>query len=107
VTRGEPGGVWLERVRNDLGDPMSTIPVGEGDNGLWRVRSEEHGTQFVVSHAEALSVADRLAGRDPWDAKYERRDPGPAPADRFDRSRRHRHDEARRTQSNRGERHSR
>ena len=58
--RGERGDVWLERVCDQAGTPMSTIAFGRCDHGLWRVRSEQHGTHLVVSHAEALRVADTL-----------------------------------------------
>ncbi len=142
--REERGDVWLERVCDDAGTPMSAIAVGGGDNGLWRVGSEQHGTQLVVSHAEALRVADTLVGdpagrlktkmhqffesvidtrissgrlvdarttdrrrRDASGATHDRRRPGPAPADGPERSFRRSHDEARRTQSSRGQRHSR
>jgi hypothetical protein len=62
-SRGEGGNVWLERVCDEAGTPMSAITIGARDNGLWRVRSDQHGTQLVVSHAEALSVAQTLTGR--------------------------------------------
>jgi hypothetical protein len=52
--------VWLERVCDRRGTPISAVGMEGHDNGLWRVRSGRHATQFVVSYAEALRVADTL-----------------------------------------------
>lgn len=106
VEASGPHDVVIERVHDRAGIPTSTVTTDGGDRGLWRVISTRHGTQLVISHAEALSIAHSLvAGSDGRVRTLHH----PADTPRHERllSGRASDHESQRTQSGRGERRSR